>query len=74
MHIHVFSSSYEQPGPSICIRSTMVCHKPLSGTIFACYLDTNGSLVFFVVLVRFGASISTKIRTISTNYLHIACI
>jgi hypothetical protein len=74
MHILVFSSSYKQPGLSMCILNTMVWHKPLSGAIFTCYLDTNGSLIFLVVLVRFGASISTKIQTISTNYLHIACI
>ena len=74
MHIHVFSSSYEQPGLSMCILNTMVWHTPLSGAIFTRYLDINCSLVFLVVLVRFGASISTKIRTISTKYLHIACI
>ena len=56
MHIHVFSSSYEQPGPSMCVLNTMVCHTPQSGAIFTRYLDTNGSLVFLVVLVRFEAS------------------
>ena len=74
MYIHVFSSSYEQPGLSMCILNTMVWHMPLSGAIFTRYLDINCRLVFLVVLVRFEASISTKIRTISTKYLHIACI
>ena len=52
MHIHVFSSSYGQSGPSMCILNTVAWHTPLNGTIFTRHLDTNGSLVFLMVLVR----------------------